>query len=226
MIHATLDWLNTAAFHIGSTPTTWAEIFGFITGLLAVGLVSINRISNFGWGMVNAVFFLILFYNAHLFADGTLQLMFFVLNGLGWYAWLKAGPNKTPLHVEWAGLKFWAITIIGTLVIMAIEIPILQHVNDTYVLADSFILAASVGAQFLMSFKKFENWFIWIAVDTVSIPLYILKGLFLTSGVYVLFMLFCFNGLYQWNKLRERKVIDRVADTYVVPPMAAAVGGD
>lgn len=211
MLHAILDWFNSTAFMIGHTPTTWAEIFGFVTGLASVALVSVNRISNFGWGMLNAVFFLILFYNAHLFADGTLQVMFFVLNGVGWWAWLKAGPHRTALHVELAGLKYWVITIVGILVIMAVEIPILQHVGDTYLIADSFILAASVGAQFLMSFKKFESWFIWIAVDVISIPLYVLKGLYLTAGVYVLFMALCFVGLYQWNKLRVGKSRDRVA---------------
>lgn len=211
MLHAILDWFNSTAFMIGHTPTTWAEIFGFVTGLLSVALVSINRISNFGWGMLNAVFFLILFYNAHLFADGTLQVMFFVLNGVGWWAWLKAGPRRTALRVENANLKYWAITLIGIVAIMAIEIPILTHVGDTYVLADSFILAASVGAQFLMSFKKFESWFIWIAVDIISIPLYVLKGLYLTAGVYVIFMALCFVGLYQWNKLRVGKAYDKVA---------------
>lgn len=211
-MHTLLNFFNSTAFHIGTTPTSWAEIFGFVTGLLSVGLVAINRISNFGWGMLNAVFFLILFYNAHLFADGTLQVMFFVLNALGWWAWLKAGPNRTALHVELSDARFWTVSIIGMLGIFVIELPILKHVGDTYVIADAAILAGSVGAQFLMSFKKLENWLIWIVVDSVSIPLYILKGLYLTSGVYVLFMALCFVGLYQWNAIRKGDITDKVAD--------------
>jgi nicotinamide mononucleotide transporter len=223
MLHAVLDFFNSTAFHIGHTPTSWAEIFGFVTGLASVALVAINRISNFVWGMLNAVFFLILFYNAHLFADGTLQIMFFVLNALGLWAWLKAGPNRTPLRVQWAGAKQWVITSLGMLAIFAIEVPILRHVGDTYVIADAAILAGSVGAQYLMSLKRFENWFLWIAVDFVSIPLYFLKGLLLTGIVYILFLSLCFVGLFQWNRLREGKIEDEVVVKHLDDPNLATI---
>lgn len=206
-----LDFLNSAAFSIGDTPTSWAEIFGFITGLLAVGLVALNRISNFAWGMLNAVFFLILFFDAKLFADGVLQVMFFGLNAIGWWAWLKAGPDRTALRVERTNKKFWTIALGGMVAIYIIELPILHHVGDTYLYFDAFILAGSVAAQFLMSFKKLESWFLWIAVDIVSIPLYFVKGLNLTGLVYILFMALCFVGLRKWYRIYKGEEVDVIA---------------
>jgi nicotinamide mononucleotide transporter len=226
MFHVIIEWLNSPAFELFAHPTTWAELFGFVTGLLSVALVALNRISTFGWGMLNAFFFLVLFYDAHLFADGTLQVMFFVLNVLGWWAWLRAGPNRTALHVERAGWKFWAMALVGLGVMMAIEVPILQHVNDTYVYFDAFILAASVSAQFLMSFKKIENWYWWITVDIISIPLYFVKDLYLTGIVYVLFMALCFVCLYQWNKILKGEKVDQVAEPVNPSQVALAIVQD
>jgi nicotinamide mononucleotide transporter len=210
MWQSLLDFLNSAAFTLWETPTTYAELFGFITGLLAVGLVALNRISTFAWGMLNAFFFMVLFYDARLFADGTLQIMFFTLNALGWWAWLRAGPNRTALHVRKTTKAFWLMAIGGMAAIYVIELPILHHVGSDYLYFDAFILAGSVGAQFLMSFKMIESWFLWIAVDIVSIPLYFVKGLNLTGIVYILFMALCFVGLRKWYRIYKGEELDQV----------------
>lgn len=207
---AILDWFNSTAFETFGAPTTFAELFGFITGLLAVGLVALNRISNFFWGMLNAFFFFILFFDAKLFADGVLQTMFFGLCAYGWWAWLKAGPNRTALRVERASGKVWALSLGLFAIIYAVEIPILKHVGDTYVYFDAFILAASVVAQLQLSLKKIDNWLIWIVIDCVSIPLYFVKGLNLTGIVYMLFMALCFVGLRQWYLIYKGKKVDEV----------------
>jgi nicotinamide mononucleotide transporter len=214
---AILDWFNSTAFETFGAPTTWAELFGFVTGLLSVGLVAINRISNFFWGMLNAFFFFVLFFNAKLFADGILQVMFFVLCAYGWWAWLKAGPNRTALHVERANKKVWALSLALFAVVYAVEIPVLKHVGDTYVYFDAFILAASLVAQLQMALKKIDNWWIWIAVDIVSIPLYFVKGLNLTGIVYIVFMALCFVGLREWYLIYKGKKVDEVVASQSAP---------
>lgn len=222
MWQSLLDFLNSAAFTLWEHPTSYAELFGFITGLLAVGLVALNRISNFAWGMANAFFFLVLFFDAKLFADGVLQIMFFTLNALGWWAWLRAGPNRTALHVERANKKFWLIAMGGMALIYIIELPILHHVNDSYLYFDAFILAGSVAAQFLMSYKKLESWYLWIAVDIVSIPLYFVKGLTLTGIVYILFMTLCFVGLRKWYRIYKGEEVDEIVEAEPIPQVAIA----
>ena len=47
--------------------------------------------------------------------------------------------------------------------------------------------------------KLLESWWIWILADLVYIPLYIYKGLVLTSVLYFVFLLLCIFGLRQWR---------------------------
>jgi nicotinamide mononucleotide transporter len=56
-------------------------------------------------------------------------------------------------------------------------------------------------AQYLLSVRKIENWILWIVTDVVQIGLYYWKGLYPTTGLYVLFLIISGVGLYEW--LRE-----------------------
>ena len=43
--------------------------------------------------------------------------------------------------------------------------------------ADSAIAGASITAQFLLSFRKIENWVLWVLIDVASVALYLNRGL-------------------------------------------------
>src|SRR3954463_12291139 len=76
--------LTKTAFDLLGEPVTWAELFGFITGIACVALAAAGRIENFPVGIANNLFFLVLFANARLFADASLQIVYIVLGMLGW----------------------------------------------------------------------------------------------------------------------------------------------
>jgi nicotinamide mononucleotide transporter len=65
---------------------------------------------------------------------------------------------------------------------------------------DAVITALSVIAQVLLNRKTLENWVLWIAVDLVSIPLYVSKGLLLTALLYAVFLLMCVGGWVSWRR--------------------------
>jgi nicotinamide mononucleotide transporter len=65
---------------------------------------------------------------------------------------------------------------------------------------DAFTTIFSLVAQWLMSLKKLESWYFWIAVDVVAIGVYYAKGLYLTTGLYSLFLLMAVIGLLKWRR--------------------------
>lgn len=202
-MQAIFDWLNTAVFSIGGTPTTWAEILGFVTGALCVFLVARNNIWTFPVGILNAAFFFVLFIDARLYADAWLQVFFLVIQVVGWWAWLKAGPNRTKLKINNTKLP----AILGTAVFLVVGFfvltPILRDAHGAYPHWDASTTSLSIAAQALMSYKLLENWYLWIAADLIYIPLYWAKGLYFTSALYVVFLSLCVMGLLHWRKVRD-----------------------
>jgi len=83
---------------------------------------------------------------------------------------------------------------------------LLDRATDSQVpVLDGVTTAMSLGAQWLMSRRVLENWWVWIAVDLVYVPLYLWKGLHVTAGLYAVFLLLCLLGLVDWGReLRAR----------------------
>jgi nicotinamide mononucleotide transporter len=65
---------------------------------------------------------------------------------------------------------------------------------------DTFILAASLTGQYLMSVKKLENWIFWIAVDIVAAPFYFFTVGYATGIMYLAFIFTGFMGFMGWRK--------------------------
>ena len=72
--------------------------------------------------------------------------------------------------------------------------------DASYPIVDSHILCFSILAQFLLMRRKVENWLCWIIVNSLAVPLYFIKGLFLTSGIYAVFLVNAMFGLALWKK--------------------------
>src|SRR5688572_9050987 len=88
----------------GAIPDRAIEALGFITGAACVFLVVRQHIWNFPLGIASCAFFLILFFNARLYGDAGLQVVYIALGFQGWYWWLRGGPQGTERAVERAPL--------------------------------------------------------------------------------------------------------------------------
>jgi nicotinamide mononucleotide transporter len=66
--------------------------------------------------------------------------------------------------------------------------------------ADAAIAGASVVAQVLLAMRRVENWALWIAIDVLSIGVYLDRALYLTAGLYVVFLGMAIAGLIAWAR--------------------------
>lgn len=200
-----LDFLYQQAFvlPIANTPVSYAELFGFVLGVATVWLVARNNIWTFPVGIAQCVFFFILFLDGKLYADMWLQVFFIVIQFVGWWAWLHAGPNRTKLVIRDTPRWLLPIVGLGIAAFVYLMIPVLRDAHGAYPAADSTSTGLSVAAQFLLTFKYIENWFLWIVADLIYIPLYGAKDYWFTSILYVIFLLICIHGLFHWRAVKR-----------------------
>ncbi len=51
-----------------------------------------------------------------------------------------------------------------------------------------------------MARKVLESWIFWIIVDIVAVFVYLIKSLYLTTGLYAIFLIMATIGYFEWRK--------------------------
>jgi nicotinamide mononucleotide transporter len=207
-VGSVIDPLNHVLFHLGNDAVTWAELLGFVTGLLTVALTVRVSVHCFWTGILNSAFFLLLFWDARLWADGALQGVYIVMGFWGWAEWLWGGPNRSRLVIR--------RTPTTQLVLLASGVPLatyllwllLSHNNDVAPFWDALTTALSLAAQYLLNTKRIEQWVFWVIADVIYVPLYLSKALALTGIVYVCFLTLALTGgIVWWRAWRDQRPI-------------------
>ncbi|HSD12118.1 MAG TPA: nicotinamide riboside transporter PnuC, partial [Patescibacteria group bacterium] len=179
------------------------ETLGFVTGGWCVWLTVKENVWNWPIGIANSVFFAVLFWNSRLFADMGLQVVYVILGFLGWYWWLRGGEHKTELKVSLTPVREWAAILpLAALATWGMT-AYLVRIHDAAPFLDALTTVMSLVAQYLLTKKYLENWFVWIAADVIYIGLYAFKDLYLTSVLYLVFLCMCVAGLKEWQRSKK-----------------------
>jgi nicotinamide mononucleotide transporter len=126
------------------------------------------------------------------------------LEGLG------VGQEDVPSESEPLSqhLKVTRINVKTTLILTAVFIPlvavmyqVLDRFTDSPVpLWDSFITSLSIIATWMLARKIYEHWYLWIIVNSTSVILFCIKGLYPTVVLYLVYFAMSFAGLREWKK--------------------------
>ncbi|WP_312455563.1 nicotinamide riboside transporter PnuC [Pseudescherichia sp.] len=215
----------------GGYDLSWIEAVGTLAGLLCIWLASLEKISNYAFGLINVTLFAVIFFQIQLYASLLLQLFFFAANIYGWYAWSRqTTQNEAALQIRWlprgkaiAWLVICALAIgLMTLFIdpvftfltriavsimqalgLSVAMPELQP--DAFPFWDSCLMVLSIVAMVLMTRKYVENWLLWVIVNVISVVIFALQGVYAMSLEYLILTFIALNGSRMWiNSARER----------------------
>ena len=87
----------------------------------------------------------------------------------------------------------------------AIYFLLSRFTNSTVPFWDAMTTAASIVAMWMLSRKYIEQWLVWLAVDLITIGLYLYKGIPLTAGLYALYSALAVAGYLRWRKLAAQE---------------------
>ncbi len=75
-----------------------------------------------------------------------------------------------------------------------------NYTSSTVPYIDAFTTSIFFVGMWLMAKKVIDNWVYWIIGDLITIPLYIYKGLTITSIQYLVFTILAIAGYIAWKK--------------------------
>ncbi len=188
------------------------ELFAFMTGVVAVYLVTKEHLWNWPIGIVNvALYGYFFFFVATHYANAWLQVVWLFYLVEGWYRWLNGGENQTALKLSRIEKRHVVIAAGSIVLFTAVLTPILTAANGQLAFLDALTAGISLAAQFLLNRKVLESWILWIIVDIIYIPMYAIRGYHATMLLYAIFLILAIKGFFDWRKALARQEAETFA---------------
>jgi nicotinamide mononucleotide transporter len=185
-----------------------AELLANALNAVSIGLAGRRNVHTWWTGIVGCVLFAWVFNQARLYADALLQGFFIATSALGWWRWGR-GEAGAELPVRRSPPRRLALQAAAGLLVAGSYAAALWRFTDAAApLADSLVLVSSVLGQLLLVEKRIESWYCWLAANTIAVPLYASRELYLTAALYCAFWLNALLSLRHWRaQLPERREI-------------------
>jgi nicotinamide mononucleotide transporter len=194
-----------------TTAPSLLEAFAVFTSYACTYLCVMERRANYPLGAISTAAYCLLFYQFGLFASMAINGFLAVYLLYGWFRW-KSDADTRP--VTRMSLPSWAVSIVVAATGYAIVVLLASLAGGTLAWTDSFILAGTILAQFMLDNKKIENWYIWALVNVFAIYTYFTAGLALAGFQSIFFLANTAYGYYMWK--RSEKVVTEPAQAPVV----------
>lgn len=188
--------------------TGYLEIIAVITGIGSVWFARRESILVYPIGIVSVLLYVYLCFNAQLFAEAGVNVFYFFMSVYGWYHWTHKNGKVITREISVNTTKEQILGVVVTVAAFFIIFGLVwwfkkdnvAYMNSYVPYVDSLATAIFVVGMWLMALKRVENWIYWIVGDLISIPLYISKGLVLTSVQFTVFLVIAMLGYLEWRK--------------------------
>ncbi len=179
------------------------EIAGAITGVACVALTVRQSVWCWPIGLANSALYLWVFSSARLYSDAVLQGFYFLMSVYGWYHWLYPSGDgaRAELPITRASAReLLTLAALGSAGTLAWGSGLAKWTDAAFPYLDTATMMASLAAQWLLTRKRIENWYIWIVADLVMIGIYYAKALYPTTLLYLVFTGLAVSGLVTWRR--------------------------
>jgi nicotinamide mononucleotide transporter len=195
----------------GMKTTGWLEYLAVFAGIASVWFSRKENILVYSVGLINTVIYIYLSFKFHLPGEASVNFYYTVMSLYGWYMWLKKDTKKEKiLHIQFADKKMWLYQFLFFFFFYVTIYFSLVYLKENFFegaipWADAFASATAFTGMWLMTRKKVESWYWWIATNIASIPLYFVKGLVFTSVYYFVLLVMAVFGLIEWMRRAKNK---------------------
>ena len=193
-------------FITGMQNTTWLEYVAVFAGIASVWFSRKENILVYPIGLINTVIYIYLSFKFHLPGEASVNFYYTIMSLYGWYIWQKKDQQLSSiLHISYSDKKMRVKQLLFFFIFYLAIYFSLVYLRDNFFAgaipwADAFASATAFTGMWLMTRKKVESWYWWIATNIASIPLYFVKGLVFTSVYYFVLLIMAVLGLLEWKK--------------------------
>lgn len=189
---------------------SWLSLLSGCLGIFSVCLAAQGNILTFVFGFAQVITYTYLCLTQRFYAEVGINAYYFVTMIYGVVFWKRRLTKKedayvvTPRRVPYSILA-WIIvlTAVGSFLT---GWGLSAWTDDTQPYLDAFTTVPALVAQILMILVYREHWFIWLAVDILSVVMWLRAGNYCMAAQYAFWCANCLYGLRRWTISLNRPV--------------------
>ncbi len=191
------------------TSPTWYLIINSIaaiSGIFCVVLCAKGRKSQYIWGLLNIVGYVIIAYINKYYGEVMLNALYYLPSQfIGYYLWNKnMSKDKKTVSSKKLNFKqtilFLVVCVIG-IYLYKLSLDLLGGKNTILDSESTFI---SLFANILMLARYREQWLLWIIIDIITVVMWLLVNDLIMVTMWSVYLINAFYGYYNWSKMYER----------------------
>lgn len=197
-------------FTDGLIDSSWWERVAVLAGIASVWFSRKENILVYPVGLVNTIIYIWLSFKGDLLGEASVNFYYTVMSIYGWIVWSKKDKEHHPVvHITYSNRKWWLyqwsfFAAFYIAIFLLLTYLKKDFAPDAIPWADALASATAFTGMWLMTKKKVESWYWWIATNIASIPLYYVKHYVFTSVYYLILLVMAVAGFYEWKKRAQK----------------------
>ena len=190
----------------GMKNTTWLEYIAVFAGIASVWYSRVENILVYPVGLINTIIYIWLSVKGDLLGEASVNLYYTVMSIYGWLLWTRKDITQHKIVlVKFSDSHWWLYQLLFFIAFYIVIFVSLTYLKRSFApeaipWADAFASATAFTGMWLMTKKKVESWYWWIATNIASIPLFFIKHYVFTSVYYFILLIMAVWGLIEWRK--------------------------
>ena len=159
--------------------------------------------------IVSAMLYVHIFWQVALYLEAVLQVFYIVMALYGWSAWGRQQPrdhrhghnhSKSQSRIQtWTGQQH----LVACAAVVSLSLVLgwgMQKWTDAALpFFDAATTVCALLATWMVTQKLLENWLYWVAINAVSIGLYLSRDLSLTAALFAGYVILSLVGYRTWR---------------------------
>ena len=150
------------------------SILSLIVGVVTImNLILVNRgrLTNFTFGIIATVFWLIVAVQTRLVGDVFSQSYYLIMQFIGIYAWQKdmLSTHKAEVTPKKITMTRAMIAILGFAVLYGLVLLTSHHLGGQQIVLDATLLPLAIISQLLMTYGYRSQWIGWLLIDAINV---------------------------------------------------------
>lgn len=149
-------------------------------------------------GIGSSAIYFVLLARAALFLESALQVFYIAVSVYGWRCW---GRPRAALPIRSWAFRQHAAAIA---VVAALALPsgalLATYTRAALPYPDAIVAWGSVVTTWMVARKILDNWLYWFVIDSLSVYVYLQRGMWPTVALFGLYLVLIVIGYRSWRR--------------------------